>query len=186
MTLSATTNMLADCGAVTFAPNDVSAGALGTLATKLGFGSVAHYTQFAELPKNTLTYFLVHGQLPDGAKQRIIQGLRSSDHIFRRFAPIVCFVTNGPRHQIVPLVQMGFDEVLFIADAVSDMSHKLNDQLRHELVYVESDHYFGPDRRRIERVDPNDPRRKLGGSAFRKIRVVRDPRMGISTMDVAH
>ena len=51
MILSATTNMLVDCGAVTFAPNDASAGALGTLAGQLGFGSVANYTQFADLPK---------------------------------------------------------------------------------------------------------------------------------------
>ena len=79
MIASDTANMLADCGAVTFAPNDVTAAALGTLASKFGFGTVANYTQFAELPKNRLTYFLVHGQLPDGAKQRIIQGLRSSD-----------------------------------------------------------------------------------------------------------
>lgn len=185
MILSDTTNMLADCGAVTFAPNDVSASALGTLATKFGFGTVANYTQFADLPKNRLTYFLIHGLLPDGAKQRIIHGLRSSDHIFRRFAPIVCFVTTGPRHQIVPLVQMGFDEVLFVSDGIADMSHKLSDQLQHELLYVEAEHYFGPDRRRIERVDPNDPRRRLGGSECRRIRVVRDPRMGISTMDVA-
>src|SRR6218665_1100318 len=109
MILSETVNMLTDCGAVTFAPNDVSAGALATLATKLGFGSVANYTQFAELPKNPLPLFPVHGLLPDASKQRIIHGLRGSDHVFRRFAPIVCFVTNGPRHQTVPLVQMGFD-----------------------------------------------------------------------------
>lgn len=186
MILSDTPNMLADCGAVTFAPNEVSASALGTLAAKLGFGSVANYTQFAELPKNRLTYFLVHGQLPDASKLRIIHGLRGSDHVFRRFAPIICFVINGPRHQIVPLVQMGFDEVIFIADPIAEMTDKLNDQLKHELIYVDADHYFGPDRHRIERIDPNDPRRKPGGSPHKQIRVVRDPRMGISTMDVAH
>lgn len=185
MILSATTNMLADCGAVTFAPNDASAGALGTLAGQLGFGSVANYTQFADLPKDQLTYFLVHGQLPDGSKQRIIHGLRSSGHIFRRYAPIVCVLPSGPRHQIVPLVQMGFDEVLFVADGVADMKHKLHEQLQHELLYVEATHYFGPDRRRIERVDPNDSRRKHGGSECRKFRIVRDPRMGIAVMDVA-
>lgn len=186
MTLSTRTNLLADCAAITFAPNDISATALGTLATKLGFGTVTNYTQFVELPKSKLTYFFIHGQLPDSAKQRIIHGLRKSDIAVRRFAPIVCFVTSGPRHQIVPLVQMGFDEVLFMSDAFSDMSAKLTDQLQHELFYVESDHYFGPDRRRIERVDPNDPRRRPGGAPFRKIRVTRDPHMGITTMDVAH
>ena len=185
MILSATANMLADCGAVTFAPNDASADGLVALATKLGFGKVANYTQFAELPKDRLTYFLLHGQLPDSSKQRILQGLRSSDSIFRRFAPIVCFLTSGPRHQIVPLVQMGFDEVLFVSDSHEDMSHKLADQLKQDILYVQSDHYFGPDRRRIERIDPQDPRRKPGGSPFRKIRVVRDPRLGISTMDLA-
>jgi hypothetical protein len=53
------------------------------------------------------------------------------------------------------------------------------------MLYVQSEHYFGPDRRRIERVDPQDPRRKPGGASYRKIRVVRDPRLGISTMDMA-
>jgi hypothetical protein len=65
------------------------------------------------------------------------------------------------------------------------MSHKLAEQLQHEMLYVQSEHYFGPDRRRIERVDPQDPRRKPGGASYRKIRVVRDPRLGISTMDMA-
>ena len=185
MILSTAPNMLADCSAVTFAPNDVTTTALGALASRLGFGSVTNCTQVADLPKDRLTYFLVHGQLPDGSKHRIVQALRGSEQIFRRFAPIVCFMTQGPRHQIVPLVQMGFDEVLFIADGFADMTHKLADQLQHELLYVESDHYFGPDRRRIERVDPHDPRRKLGGAAFRKIRVVRDPQAGITAMDVA-
>lgn len=185
MILSDTTQMLADCSAVIFAPNDAATGALAALATKLGFGSVSNYTQVAEVPRNRLTYFLLHGQLPDGAKNRIIHGLRASEHVFRRFAPIVCFVTNGPRHQIVPLVQMGFDEVLFVSDGVAEMSQKLRSQLQQELLYVDADHYFGPDRRRIERINPNDPRRKPGGSPYKQIRVVRDPRMGITTMDIA-
>lgn len=184
MTLSTTRSALADCGAVTFAPNDVMANALGDLANTLGFGSVANHSQLSELPKDRLTFYFVHGQMPDGTKQRIIHGLRSSSQILWRFAPIVCFVTSGPRHQTVPLVQMGFDEVLFVADGTADMGQKLADQLR-DVFYVDAEHYFGPDRRRIERIAPNDPRRKPGGSPYRKIRVLRDPRAGISTMEIA-
>lgn len=183
--MSTTKNVLAGCGAVTFAPTDLNAAALADLAQNVGFGTVVNYPQIADIPVTKLTYFLVHGLLPDASKQRIIQALRHSDQMFRRYAPIVCFVTKGPRHQVVPLVQMGFDEVLFVADGLADMAHRLRDQVEQHHLYVESEHYFGPDRRRIERVDPNDPRRKPGGSPYRKIRVVRDPLSGISTMDMA-
>ncbi|MBN9335765.1 hypothetical protein [Devosia sp.] len=181
--MSTTANMLADCGIVIFAPNEASAGVLGILAMRLGFGSVAKYTELADQPQDRLTYFLIHGQVPDATKHRIIQGVRSSDSVYRRFAPIICFVTNGPRHQIVPLVQMGFDDVLFASDDFVDMTHKLHEQLRHDILYVETQHYIGPDRRRIERIDPNDSRRHFG-SDCRKIRVVRDPRLGITVEDV--
>jgi hypothetical protein len=163
------------------------ASALGALATKLGFGTVANYTQFAELPKKPADLF---------PRPRADARWGQAAHHqwtaqFRPRFPSLCadrlFVTGGPRHQTVPLVQMGFDEVLFITDPFSDMSHKLSDQLQHELVYVESDHYFGPDRRRIERgrSQRSAPQaRRL--TPISRIRVVRDPRMGISTMDVAH
>jgi len=185
MILPAGETILGDCSAVIFAPNDLTTAAMIDLGGRLGFAKVVNYPQVGELPGNTLIYFLVHGLLPDAGKQRVMQALRRSAETRRRYAPVVCVLTKGPRHQVVPLVQMGFDEVLFTEDGTAQMRQKLESQIRQEWLYIQSPHYFGPDRRRIELVDPNDPRRKPGGSSFRRIRVLRDPQKGISAFEDA-
>ncbi|PXA99067.1 hypothetical protein DMC47_05670 [Nostoc sp. 3335mG] len=171
--------------AVTFAPGAVESAALGDLARRLGFGTVAAYAPEMEIPRERLIFCIVHGLLPDATKQKILRGLRTSENTLRRYAPIVCVVPGGPRHQIVPLVQMGFDEVLFLRDQLADMQRKLAQQLRQDILYVQTGHYFGPDRRRIELIDPQDPRRKPGGAYYKRISVHRDPLAGISVHEMS-
>lgn len=176
---------LSTCLAVTFAPGPFEMAALGDIARRIGFDEIAAYTPALDVPHDRLAFFFVHALMPDANKQRIMRALRASEHKMRRFAPIVCIVPSGPRHQIVPLVQMGFDEVLFLGDHVADMQRKLSAQLQQDILYVQTGHYFGPDRRRIELIDPQDPRRKPGGMQYRRMSIHRDPASGISVMDLA-
>ncbi|WP_052951737.1 hypothetical protein [Devosia soli] len=180
-----TKTILSACLAVTFAPGAVETAALGDLARRLGFGAVAAYTPDVDIPRERLIFCIVHSLLPDATKQRVLRGLRTSENNLRRFAPIVCVVPKGPRHQIVPLVQMGFDEVLFLGDPLADMHRKLTQQLRQDILYVQTGHYFGPDRRRIELIDPQDPRRKPGGAYYKRLNVHRDPLAGISVHELS-
>lgn len=180
-----TKTILAGCMAVTFGPGAVETAALGDLAKRLGFGAVAAYTPELELPSERLVFYIVHALLPDAGKQRVLRGLRASEHQLRRYAPIICVVPKGPRHQIVPLVQMGFDEVLFLGDQLPDLRRRLTEQLCQDILYVRSERYFGPDRRRIELIDPQDPRRKPGGAFYKRMNVHRDPLTGISVSELA-
>jgi len=182
--LSTETSSLSKCIGVVFAPNDRAAASINTLAKQLGFGHVVDYRHINDIPADRLIYILVHSQIPDDNKQRIIKALRVSTDNYRRYAPIVCMVSSGPHHQAAHLVQLGFDEVLFLADSVEAMAAKLKAQLQQEHIYVETGRYFGPDRRRIEIFNPQDPRRKLGPDDCRKISVRRDPQAGISASDV--
>ncbi len=179
-----TKTILASCMAVTFGPSAVEMATLGDLAKRLGFGAIVAYQPELELPSDRLIFYIVHGLLPDAGKQRVLRALRASEHKFRRYAPIICVVPKGPRHQIVPLVQMGFDEVLFLGDHLLDLQRKVTEQLCQDILYVKSEHYFGPDRRRIELIDPQDPRRKPGGAFYTRMHIHRDPVTGISVNEL--
>lgn len=170
---------LALCSVITLGINPERGEALVALAHRVGFVHAVEYHHPDGLPKDALSFYFIDGQTPNGVKARLLNSIRSSNNPRRRFAPIVCVVPSGPRHQFVPLIDMGFDEVLFVGDSSESMTHKLVGQLHHELLYVETGRYFGPDRRRIEVIDPADPRRKSSKGSFRKIKVVRDPATGI-------
>ncbi|MBK1795993.1 hypothetical protein JHL21_15990 [Devosia sp. WQ 349] len=181
--MTVTDDTIAQCNAVTFAAGQATSELMREFGKKIGFQETIDYPRFAENEAKGLNFFLVHGSIPDANKLRLIRALRSHPDVMRRFAPVVCLLSGGPRHQVVPLVEMGFDEVLFLVDSVDSMRAKLNAQLNHRLMYVQTSKYFGPDRRRIELVDRNDPRRKYGGSEFRRIMVVRNPTSGIETQE---
>lgn len=174
------TDTLAQCSAVTFGADSKGGEALVLVAQQIGFENVAEFRQMASQVSDALSFYLVDARIPDATKQRLLTSIRASTDLKRKFAPVVCILASGPRHQIIPLVEMGFDEVLFLTDPVQTMASKLREQLRRELVYVETGRYFGPDRRRMEVVKPNDPRRKHDSAGFRTMKVLRDPITGIT------
>jgi len=175
-------DILQNCAAIIFAADAASSEALASTALRLGFGHAEDYTKLANVPPKIFHFYIVHGALPDAAKVRLVRSIRTSPEYTRKYAPIICALASGPRHLIVPLIDMGFDEVLFLNDPDTVLAQKLRGQLLADLLFIESPHYFGPDRRRIELVDRGDTRRKAGANAsgFRKINVKRDPVAGIS------
>ena len=170
---------LTDCAALIFAPDARSSESMTALARTLSFGHVLEYTKLNDLPPRTLPFFLIHNGIAEHVKQRLLRGLRATEELRRKFAPIICLIPHGPRHLMVPQVEMGFDEVLFLSDPIAEIGKALIGQLGREVLYIESPHYFGPDRRRMERVSRGDPRRVPGGTEHRRIQVLRDPQHGI-------
>lgn len=175
-------DILNQCAAIVFAAGPHGSETLIETARQIGFGHVEDYTRLSRVPQDLLAFYFVHGALPDGAKLRLVRSIRSSTEDRRKYAPIVCVLTGGPRHLIVPHVEMGFDEVLFLTDPQASLVQKLRAQLQQDVLFVETHNYMGPDRRRIEVVDRGDPRRKVSGPAgiFRKIKVWREPASGVS------
>lgn len=169
-----TVSLLQECAAVTIASTPEDKLLMQDLGEHMGLSPVVDIARLPEVGER-LAFFLVHNDVPDQAKMRLIAGVRAQAEPRRRYAPVICLVPRGPRHLIVPLVEMGFDEVLFHGDTESQMLDKLSRQLNRQLMYVQTATYFGPDRRRIETVKRNDPRRKYGGSSFRRFLVRRSP-----------
>lgn len=174
-------NALKKCAAVVFAPDASGSAMLVGLATSLGFGYAADYTDVANIPQAALPFFIVHGDLPEPTRIRLLASIRASRQITRKYAPVICVQPSGPRHLIVRLVELGYDEVLFLSDPVDALARKLAEQLRRDVIFVETANYLGPDRRRLEIVDRGDTRRKPGGrGGFRRLNVLRNPDQGIS------
>ncbi|NMA98172.1 MAG: hypothetical protein GX970_08690 [Phyllobacteriaceae bacterium] len=182
MTLSPDATILQKCAAISIAATADDATLMLDLAQHIGFSPVVELGRVAEVG-DQLAFYMVHNGMADPAKLRLLKTMRAQSEPRRRYAPIICVVPRGPRHQVVPLVEMGFDEVLFFNDSLELMQSKLAAQLNRRLTYVQTQSYLGPDRRRIETVKRDDPRRKYGGSNFRRFHVLRSPEHGIAVQE---
>jgi hypothetical protein len=173
------TNSFAKCSALLYAADEHGRLDMENMLRELGFGHVLDINQLNAVPPRTLPFYFLHGDLASHVKLRLLKGLRSSEELRRRYAPIICVLPRGPRHQMISQVEMGFDEVVFLSDPQGDTVRALAAQLGQDLLYIEAPNYFGPDRRRLERVSRGDPRRHQGGMMHHRIQVVRDPDKGI-------
>lgn len=179
MSVSTQTITFSACAAIVFSAEAFERSMLIGFANRLGFAAAVDYTQTAKLDPHLLQFYFIHGAVPDKAKTMLLQSIRNSPLDQRKYAPVVCLLPGGPRHLLIHYVEMGFDEVLFLTDPDPSAIQKLEQQLYHEHIYVQTSNYLGPDRRRLERVKPDDPRRKNSTQGFRRISVHRDPRTGI-------
>ncbi len=174
---------LAACAAVLIAPNDSDTATLKLLAEAVGFGTALDFRAPGSASLTQLPYYLLHPAVPDLGKARFIKAIRSSEDPRKKFAPIILFLPRGPAHQALFYIEMGFDDVLFMSDPVGALQGKLLQQLGQEVMFVQTGNYLGPDRRRMERIRREDPRRKPGGSVHRRFAVIRDPQTGLRVQD---
>lgn len=148
------------------------------LADDLGFGACALHSDADQVINSFMPFYLVDDGIPDAIKLRIVQSLRASDEPRKKYAPVILLLPRGPAYKSIFYFEMGFDDVLFLTDGLASMRARLAEQLAREVVFIETKHYFGPDRRRVERVSRGDPRRRPGGSTHTKLVVFRDPLTG--------
>lgn len=183
--MSGPTNLsaLSACAAVLIAPNDDDMATLRPFADGAGFGAVYDFRAPGTYAAANMPYYILHPSIPDMGKARFIKVLRSSDDLKKKFAPIILYLPRGPAHQGLFYIEMGFDDVMFMTDDQATTRNKLLQQLGREVIFVQTGSYFGPDRRRMERIKRDDPRRKPGGSVHRRLSVVRDPVNGLKIED---
>ena len=173
------------CSALLFAPSAPELAEMEHLVASLGFGHVMPLSQLHAVPERTLPFYFLHDHVPLQNKLKLLRGLRVSEELRRRYAPIICVIPRGPRHQMIAQVELGFDEVIFNSDPLPETIRKLAAQLGQDILYIEAPNYFGPDRRRLERISRGDPRRVQGGTMHQRIQVTRDPEKGIRATYIA-
>ncbi|UYO00650.1 MAG: hypothetical protein KIT02_05400 [Devosia sp.] len=76
-----------------------------------------------------------------------------------RLAPVVLVAQDCDLDTFLGYVEMGFDDILCLPDNVDLLIDRLAAQFNTDYIYVETDSYFGPDRRRMEVPDASHPAR---------------------------
>jgi hypothetical protein len=180
---SAESGLLGGCAAVVVAHDDHDSAALQALAERVGFGSVSTLSEgpHREDPEHSLTFFLLHFGLGNAGKKLLLSRLRGhpSDNV--RFAPIVLFIPDGPSEEILFYIGMGFDDVICLPENSHIVASRLATQISQEHLYIETQSYLGPDRRRMELPGDTHPERK-GDYEHTKLTIVRKPGVGVKVI----
>jgi DNA-binding response OmpR family regulator len=145
-------SVLAGCAAVACCPQGASARSLEHFAAATGFGVFVHYHDLADLRAHPVKnlFFLVHFALPDSEMADFLALLRQNTSNRVRLAPVVLVTQDCDLDTFLGYVQMGFDDILCLPDNASLLVDRLVAQLNHDILYFETEDYFGPDRRRME------------------------------------
>lgn len=144
---------------------------ISDIAKRTGFGDIVTLGSrgdFSGALEGSITYFLVHRHLSDEVMSAVIRSIRSNADDQVRFAPVIVFADDGPVENYLRYIHLGFDDVIVLPERRTMLVQRLTGALRGEHVYVETDRYFGPDRRRMENPEQTDPRRSSIPHSHRK------------------
>jgi hypothetical protein len=158
MTLSA-------CKAIVIGKTTAQVGFLTSLARKCGFALIEEpATGEIPSPKALISFVLVHHKVGDELLGAVVRAIRSGDREVR-FSPIVVIAEDGDFEVIVHFVHLGVDDVITLPEKRDVLVQRLSGQLWSEQVYVETESYFGPDRRRLEGAEVDERRVGMVGHA---------------------
>ena len=145
-------SVLSDCAAVACCSIGAPLKSLEHFARATGFGRFMHYLDVAELRARPapIIYFLLHFATADAEKAETLARLRQYPSPKVRLAPVVLITQDCDAGTFLNYVQMGFDDILCLPERSQLLVDRLTRQLNHEIVYIETSDYFGPDRRRME------------------------------------
>lgn len=146
------TRVLSDCAAVACCSLGAPFKSLERFAKATGFGLFMHYLDVAELRARPapIIYFLLHFAMPDAEKAETLARLRQYPSPKVRLAPVILITQDCDATTFLNYVQMGFDDILCLPEHSQLLVDRLTRQLNHDIVYIETADYFGPDRRRME------------------------------------
>ena len=170
MTLSA-------CKAIVIGKTAAQVGFLTSLARKCGFAWIEEPgTGEIPSPKALISFVLVHHKVGDELLGAVVRAIRSGDREVR-FSPIVVIAEDGDFEVIVHFVHLGVDDVITLPEKRDVLVQRLSGQLWSEQLYVETESYFGPDRRRLEGGAEMDERR-VGMAGHARFIIQRIPDYG--------
>ena len=146
--------MLAGCRAYVVARSDQQTRSLSNLARAVGFSYVASVLGDDAVSldglENTVVYFFMHYGLGDEVMTSVLGKLRSAPSDAIRYAPVLLVIDDCPFETMLKYVRFGFDDIITLPEKRTILADRLVGQLNTDHVYVETDDYLGPDRRRLE------------------------------------
>jgi hypothetical protein len=180
---SAETGLLSDCTAIVVAQEQPDCATLRALAERVGFGSVTEFSRAIPIDGSTrrLPYFLVHYGIGTAAKKQLLTQLRSDGADNVRYAPVVLFVPDGPADEMLFYIEMGFDDVICLPENTHILASRLASQIGQEQLFIETRHYLGPDRRRMEAPGYTHAGRSAQQDHTRLV-IVRLPDLGVQVL----
>jgi hypothetical protein len=169
--------MLSACKAVVIGKTEAQLGFLKSFANKCGFALVEEpATGDIPSPETMISYVLVHHKVGDEVLGAITRAIRGGGKDVC-FSPIVVIADDCTFEKIAHFVQLGVDDVITLPEKRDVLVQRLCAQLWSEHLYVETENYFGPDRRRLETGSHVDPRR-VGMTSYARFIIQRIPERG--------
>jgi hypothetical protein len=172
------------CDAVLVAYDSPSEALLSQLATAVGFRSKSSTldSEAEQIPAK-VKFFLVHEDIADSTKSRLLRSIRSASSDDMKFSPVVIIANDCSFEDAMKFVAMGFDDVVSLPEHVDVLRERLLRQVTGTVLYVQSPGYLGPDRRRLEAPDKSSRRRGEFDHSVLTLR--RDPVLGTTIENVA-
>lgn len=156
-------------------PQDGPGAALSDLARSLGFAVVQPYAGLgpaeAQAQQTPLMFFLFAAVEDVATLKATADSIRFANARRIRFSPLVYFSESPSVDAIRACVEMGFDDVITLPFTGSRVRDRLGRLIDRKLVFFESAHYFGPDRRSA-----------ADGGASRRIEIIRSADVGVSVI----
>jgi hypothetical protein len=172
------------CDAVLVAYDPPSEALLSQLAIAVGFRSRSSTldSQAEQVPAK-VKFFLVHEDIADNTKSRLLRSIRGASSDDMKFSPVVIIANDCSFEDAMKFVAMGFDDVVSLPEHVDVLRERLLRQVTGTVLYVQSPGYLGPDRRRLEAPDKST--RKRGEFDHSVLTLRRDPVLGTTIENVA-
>jgi hypothetical protein len=127
---------------------------LETLAVRTGFGGISMDEQGAAFPDpadRRLAYFFFHCQVANDLLRSTLSRIRADDR--HRFSPAILIIGECPQSEVVRYINLGFDDIVILPEAARVLERRFTNQLGTPVSYFETSTYFGPDRRRSQRLN---------------------------------
>ncbi|MGV8830889.1 MAG: hypothetical protein ACOH2N_02855 [Devosia sp.] len=173
-------SVLAHCVAIVVAKNEKDGEALMRLAERLRFGKMIAYTPALkpDVFSHRLVFFLVHFDFDDAARKQMLNSLRHSGSVSLCYAPVVIFLRDASVEQVRSCIEMGFDDVLNVPAEGPDIAMRLASQIGREQLYIETRNYIGPDRHRMDHIEPT-PRTRQAEEPHARLIILRTVQDGV-------
>ena len=153
--MSAHQTLLRECAAVVLAHNSSEARPVLALGQKAGFGIAEYYSGQDDIVPETVKvlFFLVHFALSDEIKVAMLRSIRLYPGDRVRLAPVILVSEDCSASDYLAYIEMGFDDIICLPEKSEIITDRLVTQLNRDHLYIETNTYFGPDRRRMELSD---------------------------------
>ena len=126
--------------------------------------------RMAETP---ICFFLFTHTRDTEPLRRVVHQVRSCKRRNVRFSPLIYFCQNPSQELIANCLSLGFDDVITLPQKAAQIGNRLNFQLNKPIVYFETPHYFGPDRRREPRPQSDGSHKSQLGASHQRFEFVR-------------